>query len=461
MMVLTCRNVWGDNMNENTSRYRGEALNALKTINSTIGDVLQVQKENVTYNGILLPCPESQDGTHLILKLRSGYNIGVKITTKTKIEKTGEKTKVTHTLPRIPQEIEGLPKVALISTGGTIASRVDYRTGAVRPALTAEELYNIIPELSKLAQIETKVVFSVFSENLNVTHWKKIANTVAKEISHGVKGVIIAHGTDTMAYTAAALSFALQNLPIPVVLAGAQRSSDRPSSDAALNMIGAVITATKAPFAEIVVAMHETETDKAILLHKGTKVRKLHTSRRDAFESVNTSPMARIDDNTVTMLTDQYTRRGVKKNLVVKPSFDDKVALVKFYPNMNPKIIDWHIKNNYRGIILEGTGLGHVSNRLFQSLKNAINADIIVGMTSQCIWGRINMNVYATGRDLQNFGVIPLGDMLPETALVKLMWTLGQTEDKKTAKTLLTTNIAGEFSNRSLFKQKKGSRRPD
>lgn len=453
-MVLTCRNVWGDNMNENTSGYRGEALDILKTINAKIGDVLLIQKENITYNGILLPCSESQNGTHIILKLRSGYNIGIKITTKTKIEKTGDKTDVTHTSPRIPQEVEGLPNVALISTGGTIASRVDYRTGAVRPALTAKELYSIIPELSKLARIKTKVLFSVFSENLNVTHWEKIAKTVSKEISRGVMGVIIAHGTDTMAYTAAALSFALQNLPIPVVLVGAQRSSDRPSSDAALNMIGAVIAATKAPFAEIVVAMHETESDKAILLHKGTKVRKLHTSRRDAFKSVNTSPIARIHDNTVTMLSEQYTKRGTNKKLVVKPSFDDKVALVKFYPNMNPKIIDWHIKNNYRGIILEGTGLGHVSTRLFQSLKNATNADVLVGMTSQCIWGRVNMNVYATGRDLQDFGVIPLGDILSETALVKLMWALGQTKNGKTAKTLLTTNIAGEFLNRSLFDQK-------
>lgn len=253
-----------------------------------------------------------------------------------------------------------------------------------------------------------------------------------------------------MAYTAAALSFALQNLPVPVILVGSQRSADRPSSDAATNLIGAVAAAAKAPFAEVAIAMHETPSDTAIAIHRGTKARKCHTSRRDAFKSVNATPIARVQNQQITMLTDAYTPRDKKRRLTLKPNFNEKVALIKFYPNMNPAIIEWHVENGYKGIILEGTGLGHVSNTCQNAIKKAIDKGVIAAMTSQCIWGRVNMNVYDTGRDLQALGVIPLEDMLPETALVKLMWIFGQTQNPEEAKTLLKTNIAGEFSPRTL-----------
>jgi glutamyl-tRNA(Gln) amidotransferase subunit D len=277
-----------------------------------------------------------------------------------------------------------------------------------------------------------------------------MAKTVAKHITEGVDGVVIAHGTDTMGYSAAALSFALQNLPVPVILVGSQRSADRPSSDAATNLIGAVTAAAYAPFAEVAIAMHETTSDTTIAIHRGTKVRKCHTSSRNAFKTVNAKPIARIQDQKIQMLTQDYKRRNPQNKLVLKPEFNEKVALIKFYPNMNPAIIEWHVENGYKGIILEGTGLGHISKTCFQAVKKAVEKDVIVAMTSQCIWGRVNMNVYDTGRDLQALGVIPLEDMLPETALVKLMWILGQTKNTEEAKTLLKTNIAGEISPRTL-----------
>jgi len=293
-------------------------------------------------------------------------------------------------------------------------------------------------------------LLSLYSENITAAHWTQIAEAVAKHIGQGVNGVIIAHGTDTMAYTAAALSFAMQNLPVPVMLVGAQRSSDRPSSDAATNLIGAVQAAAKAPFAEVVIAMHETVSDTGVVFNRGTKVRKCHTSRRDTFKPVNAAPLARINNQEVTMLTDDYAKRDSTKKLILKPVFTDKVALIKFHPGLTPEVIDWYVDKDYKGILLEGSGLGHVSKYCFSAIENAVKQGVVVALASQCIWGRVNMNVYDTGRDLLTRGVIPTADMFPETALVKLMWVLGQTSDPEEAKKLLTTNVAREFSPRIL-----------
>ena len=439
-------------MSENEfSGYKGEALKAIRKAGANIGDLIRIIRNGQVYEGILIPRSEYGDKEHVVIKLKNGYNVGFKITSNTKIEKVGEGVKPSFTPPPPPKQNPELPKVTIVSTGGTIASRVDYRTGAVRPALTASDLYSVVPELGEIARIEAKILFSLFSENITPKHWTEIAKTVAEEISKGVSGVVIAHGTDTMGYTSAALSFALQNLPVPVILVGSQRSADRPSSDAATNLIGAVTAASKAPFAEVAVAMHETTSDTTIILHKGTKVRKCHTSRRDTFKSVNSTPIARIKDGKIEMLTQDYRKRNSKNRLVLKPKFNEKVALIKFYPGINPSIIDWFVDNGYKGIILEGTGLGHVGRYCFESIRNAVEHDVIVGMTSQCIWGRVNMNVYNQGRDLQALGVIPLGDMLAETATVKLMWILGQTQNIEEAKKLLKTNIAGEFNPRTIF----------
>jgi glutamyl-tRNA(Gln) amidotransferase subunit D len=432
------------------SGYKGEALASIMKVAAEVGDIIRVTRKSEVYEGILIPRSEYGDETHIVVKLKNGYNIGIKITTDTTIEKIGKGTKPTFAAPPQPKQNPQLPRVTIISTGGTIASRVDYRTGGVRPALTASDLYSVVPELAGIARIDTQILFSLFSENITPQHWKELAKVVANQVAEGVDGVVIAHGTDTMGYTAAALSFALQNLPVPVVIVGSQRSADRPSSDAATNVIGAVTAAAKGPFAEVTVAMHETTSDDSIVFHRGTKVRKCHTSRRDAFKSVNATPIARIKNREITMLTGDYRKRCSSDKLALKPEFNEKVALIKFYPSMNPAVIDWFVDEGYKGMILEGTGLGHISTKSLEAVRKAVEKNVVVAMTSQCIWGRVNMNVYDAGRDLQAQGVIPLEDMLPETALVKLMWVLGQTQDVEEAKRLLKTSVAGEISPRTV-----------
>lgn len=441
-------------MSEEFPGYKGEALQVLKKAEAEIGDIVRVTKDGETYEGILIPRSEYGDEKHIIIKLKSGYNVGVTITPATQIEKVGAGIKPTFIPPPLPEQKPGLPRVAIISTGGTIASRVDYRTGAVRPALSASDLYSVVPELSEIAIIDAEILFSVFSENITPKHWSETAKNVAKHIKKGAAGVVVAHGTDTLGYTAAALSFALQDLPVPVIIVGSQRSADRPSSDAATNLIGAVKAAASAPFAEVVVAMHETVSDKSIVFHRGTKVRKCHTSRRDTFRSINAPPLARMENEKMEMLVEDYRERNPSRKLTLKPDFDEKAVLVKFYPGLNPKIIERYVEEGYRGIIFEGTGLGHVGNYCFSAVRKAVENGMIVAMSSQCIWGRLGMNVYDTGRDLLALGVIPLEDMLPETALVKLMWVLGQTTNIEEAKTLLTKNIAHEISPRTIHEGK-------
>jgi glutamyl-tRNA(Gln) amidotransferase subunit D len=438
---------------ESSSGYKGRAHEALVKAGCEVGDVIRVHKENRVYEGILIPRSETKQDDYVVVKLRSGYNIGIQLTAGTIVKHVGKGSKPQFAAPPIPEQNPNLPKVVIMSTGGTIASRVDYRTGAVRSALSASDLYGVVPELSDIARVETEIVFSLYSENITPKHWTELAKKVAQRIREGVNGVVIAHGTDTMAYTAAALSFALQNTPVPVILVGAQRSSDRPSSDAATNLIAAVHAAANAPFGEVTLALHETTSDTAIVVHRGTRVRKCHTSRRDTFKPVNATAIARVNvegSQHITILTEYYRKRDHARQLVVKPDFSEKVALVKFHPGLDPAVIDWYVDRGFKGILLEGSGLGHVSKSCFDAVERAITRGVVVALASQCIWGRVNMHVYDTGRDLLNRGVVACEDMFPETALVKLMWALGQTSDAEEAKKLLMTNVAGELSLRTL-----------
>ena len=438
-------------MSEEFPSYKGKALKFLRKVKAEIGDVIRVKKNNEIYEGILIPRSEYGDEKHIIMKLKSGYNVGVRVDSNTQIEKIGVGVKPTFAAPALPKQKPGLPKVAIVSTGGTIASRVDYRTGGVRPALSASDLYSVVPELSEIAKVDTEILFSLFSENITAKHWSETAKNIARKIENGAAGVVVAHGTDTLGYTAAALSFALQDLPVPVIMVASQRSADRPSSDAATNLIGAVRAAAIAPFAEVVVAMHETVSDLTIVFHRGTKVRKCHTSRRDTFKSINTKPLAEMEKDEIKVLLDDYRERNSARRLCLKPKFNEKAALVKFHPSINPQIIEWYVDKGYRGLILEGTGLGHVGKYCFSAIRRAIESDMLVAMTSQCLWGRLGMTVYDQGRDLIALGVLPLEDMLPETALVKLMWIFGHTTDTEKAKKLLQENIAHEISPRTLY----------
>jgi len=435
------------------SGYKGKAAKALQRAGVSVGDNIKIIKRNQVYEGTLFPRSEYADDSHIVIKLKNGYNIGIEWTDGTVIQFISKGEKPRFTSPPPPKESPELPKVSIISTGGTIASRVDYRTGAVQPALTAEDLHCFVPEISKIARIDAKILCSEFSENIGPDHWKKMAHATLTELKNGAEGVVFSHGTDTMGYTAAALSFILRDLSSPVVFVGAQRSSDRPSSDAAPNLVAATAIGARAPFAEVVVAMHQASPDEYVTIHRGTRVRKCHTSARDAFKTMDPQPLGRLNlkDLELEVFSETLRNRDRSRNVKAMAEFEEKIALLKSHPNFNPAVIDWYREKGYRGVVLEGTGLGHVGKICFEPLRRALDAGMLVCMTSQCIWGAVDMNVYETGRDLLAMGVIPLGDMISETAYVKMMWTLGQTREITKAKEIMLTNIAGEFSPRRIL----------
>ncbi|MFH0848134.1 MAG: Glu-tRNA(Gln) amidotransferase subunit GatD [archaeon] len=439
-------------MEADTAGYRGRALELLKGANLTVGDIIRVEEGDSVHEGTLLPRAVYGDDSHVVLKLKSGYNIGIEISGEARVTFLGHGEKPAFRSSPQPDMRSDLPRTAIISTGGTIASRVDYRTGSVLPALNARDLYHFVPELADIAAVETEILYGEFSENLGPKHWKEMALAVARQIRQGKQGVVLSHGTDTMGYTAAALSFSLRDLPVPVIIVGSQRSSDRPSSDAASNLVAATTVAARAPIAEVVLLMHESTSDEYAAIHRGTRVRKCHTSSRDAFESINSPPLGRISlkDGKIEMSEEPHRDRDPSRDVIVKAEFEEKVALVKFYPNMDPNIFDWLIDRSYRGIVIEGSGLGHVSRACFAPIKRAVDTGVVIGMTSQCIWGAVNMNVYETGRDLLAIGVQPLGDMLAETAYIKMMWALGQTKDAQEARRIMVSNISGEMADRRL-----------
>ena len=432
--------------------YHGRVLQQLRKSRARIGSIIRLtSKSGEVFEGTLIPRSEYSDPTHIVLKMKNGYNVGISLDRTEKLEVIGDGEKPHFTKPPPPAVHPRLPKIAIISTGGTIASRVDYRTGAVQPALTAADLASVVPELSSIAEIDAHILFSEYSENIGPTHWKGMAEEVAKRIAGGAEGVVISHGTDTLHYTAAALSFALANLPVPVLLVGAQRSSDRPSSDAASNLTGAVALAGRSDMAAVGVAMHGDLSDQLIVAHRGTRVRKCHTSRRDAFKSINSTPLASYDLKTGQIeMTNGVPKRDKSRKVVSKSRFDQHAYLIKFYPGFNPDMIDSAVSDGARGLVIEGTGLGHVSRYLFDSLKKALQKEVPVFMTSQTIWGRVDMNVYNTGRDLLNLGVTPLEDMIPETAVVKLMWVAAQTKSANMIREMMLQSIAGEITSRTL-----------
>jgi glutamyl-tRNA(Gln) amidotransferase subunit D len=422
--------------------YSGKSLTLLKGCNAKVGDSVKITGE-LTYSGILMPRYEYNDDEHIVLKLKSGYNVGIKISEIKKIEVISLNEPKNETLRQLPKD-SSLPKVLLLSTGGTIASKIDYRTGGVTPVLTASELHVTIPELSEIANIDTEVLFSEYSENLLPQHWKKIAEKLDSYSKSDYKGIVIAHGTDTMQYTACFLSFALAGFPIPIALVGSQRSSDRPSSDAALNLVSAVRFVVECNVQGIFVVMHHNESDDLVACHLGTRVRKNHTSKRSAFQTIGGEPAFLIFEKKIQKnLEHEYFKN---KTYNPKINYDENVILVKYYPGYDSKLLDTIIKLGYKAIIFEGTGLGHIGKTLYEGVKKAKNRGLFLGMTSQCIDGRVRMTVYESGRDLLNLGIIPLSNMIPETAVVKAMWALGNSKSVDDMKNLMLENIASEIT---------------
>jgi len=397
--------------------------------------------------GILLPSTAYSSPDVYVVKLRNGYNVGFARGKVRRMEDLGEVPSA-GARPGESREVDtGRPWVSIVATGGTILSRVEYTTGAVYPSTDPALLFEMVPEISEVASIRVETLMSKFSEDMTPSDWAAMAEKIAEHFRRGAVGVVVMHGTDTMHYSSAAMAFAFKELPGPVVFVGSQRSSDRPSSDAFQNILGAVIAAASAPFAESTLAMHGALGDGRIYVHRGTRVRKMHTSRRDTFQSVGTEPLAEVDveSRSLKVTAGSYKARG---GLSYSAKFSDKAALVKFYPGMDPRIMDALVELGIRGLVIEGTGFGHVRDALLPSIKKAVDSGVVVAMASQTIYGRVDLYVYRRGRELLSLGVVPLDDMLPEVAYVKMSWALANFR-REEVPAVLRTPLAGEITQRS------------
>jgi len=428
--------------------YKGDALAVLTRFGIAVWDDIEIESTRGRFRGIVLPRSEFDDSFHLVLKLETGYNVGIDVRTIEGMTVLGSK----EAHYRIPEKAFPVspekPNLKLFGTGGTIASRLDYRTGAVIPAFSPGELYGAVPELADICNLSTEQVCAVFSENMGPRQYVALAEGIRREIEGGIDGIVIGHGTDTMHHTASVLAFMVQDPPVPIVMVGSQRSSDRPSSDAALNLIHATTAAGTSDIAEVMVCMFGPTSDEYGLLHRGTRVRKMHSSYRSTFRTIGDIPLATVTRDGVTPLRDDYNRRRDDRSVRIVPTFEERVTLLYYYPNMHPDVIDALIDVGYKGIVIAGTGLGHVNKPVYPAIERATAAGVAIYMTVQTLWGYVAMFVYDTGRDLMAKGIVPAANMLPEVAYVKLAWALGQTDDLDEVKRIMLTPICGEITER-------------
>jgi len=431
--------------------YKGEGLEILKKFNVRVWGIAEFDTTRGFFKGTVLPRAENDDDKHIVVKIATGYNIGISTSTIRSMKEVSY-FKANYKIPEkefpfTPNQ----PRVKLIGTGGTIASRLDYRTGAVIPAFSPGELYGAVPELAEICNLTTEKVFAVFSENMGPDQYKALAVAIKKEIESGVDGIVIGHGTDTLHHTATALSYMVQNPPVPIILVGSQRSSDRPSSDAALNLMHACYAAGHGHIAEVMVCMFGPTSDEYGFLHRGTRVRKMHSSYRSTFRTIGDTPIATVKRGEVKPLKKIYNHRRKDRNVEIFPYFEDRVTMIYFYPHMHPDTIDSLVDLGYKGIIIIGTGLGHVNKELYPAIERATAKGVAIYMTVQTLWGYVHMYVYDTGRDLMAMGVIPLENMLPEAAYIKLGWALGQTSDLQKVKEIMLKPVNEEITGREPY----------
>ena len=438
-------------MERRVEGYTGSALELLQKYDIKAGQLVHVRtSDGLETKGLVVPRYEYADNDHIVLKLKSGYNIGLKVETIQSMKPISDNKQSNAPSPvlaveRSSKDSGNKKKLLLVSTGGTIASRVDYRTGAVHPALSASDLYATVPELDRLATVEPEVVFSIYSENMTPSDWSILSSKII-ELTDSKKsqGVVVMMGTDTLAYTSAALSFSLIGFDIPVVVVGAQRSSDRPSSDATLNLRSAALFALESNRPGVFVAMHQNENDENVAIHSGVRVRKNHTSRRDAFQSIDSPLFATVRNANEIMWNKAQQDRSVPEKFKLKTNFEKAVSLVKFHPGFDPHVLNYlATEKKVRGIIVEGTGLGHVSDETVSVISKLVEKGVFVGITSQCIWGHVDLNVYDTGRDLIAAGAIPLENMFAETAFAKLSWVMGNFSETSE---IMLKNLVGELN---------------
>ena len=416
------------------------------------GDKIKVVTTDDSFEGILMPNEETDA---VVVKLDNGYNVGIDNKKIKKIEVVEKYKKSEKGKKRVKID-KNKPTISILHTGGTIASKVDYKTGAVTASFKAEDLLEKFPELEKIANIRSILISNLMSEDILFSDYQKIAEAVKKEVDGGANGIIIGHGTDTLAVTSAALSFIFENLPVPVLVVGCQRSSDRGSTDAAMNLICASLFIAKSDFAGVGICMHENTEDKKCVILPATKTRKLHTSRRDAFKAVNDTPIATIDFNSkkIEFIKKDYNKRN-KEKIVMKNKFEDKVAVLRTFNNMKADFLEVLTKKGYKGLVLEGTGIGQAPTNIkenlpnYEMLKKFISKGGVVVLTSQCLFGKVHENIYTNCRRLADIGVVFGEDMLTDTAYVKLAWILGNYPKEK-VKEMVKQNLRGEINERIL-----------
>lgn len=442
----------GDIHEENRSNgYRGPGLEVLDRHDVRVWSEVDVTTTGGAFRGIVLPRSETADDRHVVLKLDTGYNIGLAAEGISKMTVYGRRAANYKIAEKAFPFDEKKPNVVLFGTGGTIASRLDYRTGAVVPAFSPGELYGSVPELADICNLTTEKLFGVFSENMGPEQYVCLAERIGQAIADGVDGVVVGHGTDTMHHTAAALTFMVQDPPVPIVMVGSQRSSDRPSSDAALCLICAVKAAAEGDIAEVVVSMFGPTSDEYCLIHRGTRVRKMHSSYRSTFRTIGDIPLAMIDPDAIKPLRDDYKRRRDDRDVKVNSAYSEDVTILYYYPGMKPDVMEAMVDAGYRGIVIAGTGLGHVNKPTYRALQKAKDAGVHVYMTVQTLWGFVGMYVYETGREMMDLGVVPLANMLPEVAFIKLSWVLGQTDERDEVRKLMLTTVGDEITEREPY----------
>ena len=401
-----------------------------------VHDRVRIETESMVYEGLILPKHNFSEENIIILKLDNGYNIGVS-TEGAKLSILS-KAKVIEPIVETKKKKKNLQNITILGTGGTIASFVDYKTGAVSPAITAEQLVNSVKALDKIANINAEPLFSLASEDMKPNHWEDMAVKVKEIHDKNNHGIVIGHGTDTMAYSAAALAFQLPEISNPVVFTGAQRSPDRPSSDAHLNLVGAAKTAMS-DLGEICIAMHETTDDQNVAIWRGNRTRKAHSSMRNAFASPNEGPIGIVSDK----IEWKRKYKSTSEKTTIKAGFDDNIGMVWSHPGLS--VQDWeNIVNGKNGVVIAGTGLGHINSELLDVIGKTTK-NVPVTMSSQCLSGSTNLNVYRNGRKLLEKGVVETYDMLPETALVKMMWLSKHHPNK--INEMMGKNLVGEISN--------------
>ena len=413
------------------------------------GDFVLIKTEKEEFKGILMPRPEILEKGITVIKLDNGYNIGIEDKKIKEIKLILEYAHKKTEKNEIKQK-KGLPNVTIISTGGTISSKIDYKTGGVIADYTAEDFVAMMPELADIANLKTKKIMSVMTEDFTYHDWAKIAEEAAKEVNSNADGIVITMGTDTMHIAAAALSFMLKDLSKPVIITAAQRSIDRGSSDSFMNLICAIISAAKFNAAEVMICMHGTENDDYCLLIRGTKVRKMHTSRRDAFRPINELPIAKVFPNGEIDIVNQNYKSRSSLKASASTGFEQKTALIQIYPGMEPSVIDFYVDKGYKGIVLASTALGHVPQAIYPNIERAISKNVAVVIATQTIYGRVHPYVYSALRMLSiKMKCIFAEDMLAETAYVKLGCVLAKTNNIDEVKKMMIADIAGEITERS------------